>query len=343
MMMGSMFDLDPGEVYYDTTTSTLRDGALAPATLRAYQTNVDKFLQFTRLHSLDQLFRLKPILVDQRLAEYIDYLFASRGSYSYAVQTLYGLIYRCPPIRPFLGESRLRIRGWNRLREHHSHPPITWELTVVFATTMAKWGYHAEAVACLLSFDCLLRVGEMTRLTYHDIVQPNDARIGSAHTGMIVRLARAKTGLNQSVALENPDVQTVLHSYLQSYPFLKHDRIFPFTSDSFRRLIHRVTSALGLEDIAYVPHSFRHGGATYLFQRGTRIEDIMFRGRWLSMESARRYIQTARALLIRLDIPDELNQRGASLAPCIQKVIQHLRDVVPSARRADSRVWFRRA
>jgi integrase len=339
--MTSLFDLDWSEVYYDTTSSTLRDGALAPATLRAYHTNVNKFLQFTRLTSIKHLLRLKPIIIDQRLAEYIDHLFASRGSYSYAVQALYGLIYLFPPIRPFLGESRLRIRGWNRLREHYSHPPITWELTVVFAATMAKWGHHAEAVACLLSFDCLLRVGEMTRLTYHDIVQPNDARMGSAHTGMIVRLARAKTGLNQSVALENPNVQTVLHSYLLAYPFMKQDRIFPFTSESFRRLIHRVSSALGLGDIAYVPHSFRHGGATYLYQRGSRIEDIMFRGRWLSLESARRYIQTARALLIRLDIPDELNRRGASLAPCIDDVLQHFRDTVPSAGRTDPRVWFR--
>lgn len=341
MMMSSVFDLHPDEIYYDTTSSTLRDGALAPATLKAYDTNVNKFLTFTRLSSLNHLLRMKPVIIDQRLSEYIDQLFASHGSYSYASQALFGLIYRCPPLRHHLGESRLRLRGWNRLRVHHSHPPITWELTVVFAVTMARWGRHAEAVATLLAFDCLLRVGELTRLTFHDVVVPNDARLGSADTGMVIRLARAKTGLNQSVDLQNAHVRALLLAHLRAHPFMAKDRIFKFSPESFRHLIRLVASSLGLHGIPYVPHSFRHGGATYAFQRGERIEDIMFRGRWLSMESARRYIQTARALLIRLDIPQELNQRGATLAPHLGAVIRHLMETVPAAGRPDRRVWFR--
>ena len=329
------------EVYYDTTSSKLRDSALAPATLKAYSTNVNKFLQFTRLPSLAHLLRLAPALIDQRLSEYIDCLFAERGSYHYASQTLFGLIFRCPPVRFHLGESRLRLRGWNRLRKHTSHPPITWELAVLFAVTMARWGRHAEAVATLLSFDCLLRVGELTRILYHDVIVPNDPRLGSAHTGMVIRLARAKTGLNQSVSLDNAQVQRVLHAYLRAHPFLSGDRIFPFAPSSFRSLLRRVARAHGLHHIPYVPHSLRHGGATYAFQRGAKIEDIMFRGRWLSMESARRYIQTARALLILLDIPQGLNQTGAALAPHIDTVLAHLAESVRSAGRKDRRVWFR--
>ena len=227
------------------------------------------------------------------------------------------------------------------MRTQRSHPPITWELAVVFAVTMARWGRHAEAVAVLLAFDCLLRVGEMTRLEYRDVIMPNDPRMGSAHTGMVVRLARTKTGLNQSVSLINLQVQHALHSYLLSKPFLDRHRIFPFAPSGFRTLIREVACSLGLQGITYVPHSFRHGGATYLHQRGTSIEDIMFRGRWVALESARRYIQTARGLLIMQNIPPALNHTGLELAPRIGVVLQYLRQRVATSGRADRRVWFR--
>ena len=326
--------------YYDTSSSELRDAALAPSTLRSYNLNLNKFLTFTRL-TLSQLTALPSRIVDQRLSEFIDDLFTQRGSYDYACQALFGLIYRHPPLRLKLGESRLRLRGWKRLKQHRSHPPITYELTVVFAATMSKWGRHAEAVATLLSFDCFLRVGELTRLTFHDVVMPNDPRLGSGDYRMAVRLAKAKTGLNQSVSLSNKLIESVLHSYLLSRPFLEHDRIFPFTPSSFRTLIRQVAVSHGLGGIPYVPHSFRHGGATYAHLRGATIEQIMYRGRWVSLESARRYIQTARALLIMLTIPERLNAKGAALAPHVDVMMDLLMNTVPYSGRADRRVWFR--
>ena len=103
--------------YYDTSSSELRDAALAPSTLRSYNLNLNKFLTFTRL-TLSQLTALPSRIVDQRLSEFIDDLFTQRGSYDYACQALFGLIYRHPPLRLKLGESRLRLRGWKRLKQH---------------------------------------------------------------------------------------------------------------------------------------------------------------------------------------------------------------------------------
>ena len=67
----------------------------------------------------------------------------------------------------------------------------------------------------------------------------------------------------------------------------------------------------------------------------------MFRGRWVSMESARRYIQTARALLIMLDIPVRVHQMGMLFASSLSEVMEHLQVTIPAAGRADRRVWFR--
>src|SRR5690349_12818355 len=82
--------IDSDTIYYDTSSSTLRDAALSKATLRSYNNNLNKFLTHTRLSFL-QLTKLQPTLIDQRLSEYIDDLFSHKGSYDYASQSLFGL------------------------------------------------------------------------------------------------------------------------------------------------------------------------------------------------------------------------------------------------------------
>jgi hypothetical protein len=94
-------------------------------------------------------------------------------------------------------------------------------------------------------------------------------------------------------------------------------------------LLRDVATTLGLGHIPYVPHSFRHGGATCDYLRGRSINDIMFRGRWAALESAARYVQTARALLILQRIPTELNQVGAALATDLAGTMQLLLEAIP--------------
>ena len=80
---------------FDATTSTLRDAALAPTTLRAYNKHLQIFLAWAGC-SLAQLLDRSAQQIDASLAQYIDAAFAARGSYEYACQTLFGLVYRCP-------------------------------------------------------------------------------------------------------------------------------------------------------------------------------------------------------------------------------------------------------
>jgi integrase len=321
------------------TGSTLRDAAIAPSTHYKYNRSLDKFLHYTRL-SLSALLRRPARVIDVLFSNYLEYEFHHHGSYHNSCHALNGLIFRCPRLRMKLGETRLRLRGWRRLYKHKSHPPFTWEITLLFASVMAKWGHHAEAVGMLLSFHCYLRVGELTRLVYSDVLMPNDPRAGSAHTDMALRLQFTKTGAEQSVSIESRLIARVLRGYLAAFPFLSDSHIFPFSPSSFRHLISQVASSLGMGDIPYVPHSLRHGGATYDFLRVRSIEQIMFRGRWVSMESARRYVQTCKALLIRQQVPQHLHDLGTQLGSGIEEVLTLLRESVevetraaPSARR----------
>jgi integrase len=307
--------------------SVLRDAAIAPSTYRAYDLNLNKLLTHTRL-SLIQLLSLSPAGIDVLLSEYLDHQHSIGGSYEYANQTLHGLVYRAPGLKPpLLAESRMRLRGWARLKRSSSHPPITWELSVVFAVAMATASAYAEAVGLLVSFDCYLRVGELTRITLVDVAMPNDPRNGSSDSSMAFRLAHTKTGPNQRVSMQNPLVMRILQQYLRTRTpaFLPADRIFPFSSQRLRSLMRTVAAALGVGAIPYVPHSLRHGGATHDYLRGASMPDIMKRGRWKSLESASRYIQQGGAMLLTYDVAQELHLAGQALVPELLTVMDHLR------------------
>lgn len=305
------------------SSSVLKDAALRPATLGAYDKNLSHFLQHTRL-SLQQLLSVPAARIDQLLSRYLEFQYSIGGSFASASHAFHSLIFRSPSLRHQLGESRLRLRGWSRLARSSSHPPMTWELAVVFAATMAKWALHPQSIATLVAFDCYLRVGELTRIRYCDVVQPADPRVGSVHSAMALRLPVTKTGLNQWVSLQNPSVAHALHSYLRARSFRSSELVFPFTPHQYRQLLRSVALTLGVSHVPYVPHSLRHGGATSDFLRGRTIEHIMFRGRWKSMESARRYIQTGRALLVTLDLPASLHAAGLTLSAGLVPVLDSL-------------------
>ena len=116
-------------------------------------------------------------------------------------------------------------------------------------------------------------------------------------------------------------------------PSYSKARVFDFEDASLRRLMRSVSTVIGLGATPYVPHSLRHGGATHDFLLGRGIEHVQFRGRWQSMESSRRYIQTTRALLVQNQVPTHLNDLGIQLNASLVDVIQHALAAVPARTR----------
>lgn len=322
----------------------LQDLALAPASLRAYQRSLSGFLVHARL-TPQQLLSEPATRLDRLLAVYIQHSYDSASPFTYAAHALHAVVFHRPDVKARMFVSRQCLKGWERVRATASHPPLTWELTVVLACTLARSGYHGPAVALLVGFDCYLRVGELTRIRRRDVVMPSDARFGRAHTAMAVCLARTKTGLNQSVALRCPDVAAILSAWVRSLPGTAgegNQLIFPFSPDFLRRLMRNACVQLHLRT-PYVPHSLRHGGATADFLRTGSVEQVQFRGRWKSMESLRTYVQTARALLAAQEVPTALNELGMRLSDTLVLVMAHLLRTVPEVvpRPRQRRVTFR--
>jgi integrase len=310
----------------------LQDLALAPASFKAYQRQLIIFLRSARL-SLQLLHTLPSREIDHLLAVYIQHCYDTASSFTNAAHAVHAVIYNRPSLKAKLHVACQCLRAWERNRQSTSHPPLTWELTVLIAVTLARSGYLAPAVAMLVAFDCYLRVGELTRLRRCDIIMPNDPRMGQVHAGMAVCLPRTKTGLNQSVALQNPVVADVLAQWVcrLNLHSASTDCVFNFTPSHLRCLMQNACRSLGLGATPYVPHSLRHGGATHDFLRTRSIEHVQFRGRWKSMESSRRYIQMARAKLAQYQVPAQLNELGHALSDSLLDVMLHLFDTVTAS------------
>jgi integrase len=162
----------------------------------------------------------------------------------------------------------------------------------------AAWHRH------LLAFDCFLRVGELVGLRKKDVADTGDRRMGSEYHGTSLRLKNTKTGPNQWVQVNDEQVIGLLRCVVESTG-RDSDRLFPFSAAKYRSVFKATCAELGLSH-RYVPHSLRHGGATRWHLLGHPIEDVLLRGRWSSVKSARRYVQAGRALLLKTAVPASL-------------------------------------
>ena len=195
-----------------------------------------------------------------------------------------------------------------------SHPPLSWDLAVVLAVRLAAVGLWSSGVGILLSFDCYLRIGELTRLRKRHVALDLDERVGSAHRGMSLGLRRTKTGPYKWVKVRSLVVQTLLLRLVDNLPS-NNSRLFP-CAVAFYKHFKRACADLGLSK-SYVPHSLRHGGATHDFLIGLSLEDILHIGRWASIKSARHYVQEGRALLLSTSVPRDISVLSRVLVPYV--------------------------
>ncbi len=251
--------------------------------------------------------------LDNLLVEYFHDRLADGAGKTLAKDTLSGVLHYLPHARGDLPDAHICVRGWMKLEPVVSHPPITFDLAAAVAVQMFRHGndWLRDAIGVLLSFDCLLRVGELCGLRPEDVGDNKDGRLGRDFRGTLLRLRTTKTGSNQSVSVEDPAVQTLLRHVVATTAAGR--RLFPSTSRTFRRRFQTACAELGLT-ANYVPHSLRHGGATRMFLRGVRVEDIMLRGRWAASKSARTYIQSGKAALLAVNVPARLAATAAVLA-----------------------------
>lgn len=314
----------------------LRHKVHRPQTMTAYRRGYELYRAFcstcpphshhryTHPHAVSEL--------DVCMETYIGWLFATyqgRGRHN-AVNAVYGLYTMFPQYQRQLRRSEQLLLAWSHATPPRSHPPLTWPLTVLMATSMARSGETGCALATVVGFHTMLRGwggGELVSVRVRDVSLPGDPRRGDMSSAssrrVCIRLPTTKTGDNQWAELYDGQVSALIARLYNKVRHYQSSFLFDMPCSAsirsrtsyYRSVFHQATATHSLHsDPPYTPHSLRHGGATYAHQvLQQTIETIMHRGRWQSNNNARMYIQSGAASLVQQRIPDDAHNRASIL------------------------------
>ena len=291
----------------------LLEGNYTKDTKRRYKMAVSEFVRWCCDRGFDDWYSIGSL--DDSLVDYCHWWYLGGNGANILgkgrqkmVNTVYGIYMLQPRLRNLLKGSEAALRGWVRMHPPVARPPLSWDVSVAISIQLLRIGRKDMALATLVMFDGLLRISECINIKKKHVSYPGDVRFSGVFNKFGIALAKTKTGANQWAELRMLQVKQLLQDHLGSLPHA-NSRIFGFSADHYRNYFKSACASLGLRDI-YRPHSLRHGGATYLNLCGYSIEQILLIGRWLSNKSARHYIQSGRAILLRTDVPLRIIQFG---------------------------------
>lgn len=279
-----------------TTTIDFASYAIAVDTYRGYEREVLAFLDWvvSRGMRIDSVAGL-----DGPLSEYMHRIARPRGKGACA-RVVCGVVHFFPEAKGRVPRSMLTLRGVNRFFPPVQHVPVSWEVTVLISFYQcARWGLR-YGVASLLSHHCLLRVSECLGLVREDVVELRDIRLSRLNTNMVLRLAKTKAGLVQSVVVSDVAVQSLVRLLLRDTA--AGERIFPFSPTKFRTTIREALVVWHI-DIHVTPHCFRDGGATRHWLMYRDRVALKAHGRWVDDRSVARYVQPAEMMLLQQRVP----------------------------------------
>jgi Phage integrase family len=285
---------------------TLTRAKYKPDTVKRYLEEVAPFVLWSRaggwpLRTMHEL--------DDTLCQYVHYLYQTGRGKHVAINLRCGVGLVLPVMNVQFHQTDRALAGWAKLKPAVSYPPISYELTVAVAVTMARNGAYDAGVGILVAFAGWLRIGELTRLVATDVMDMQTTQAAPQRTFLSIR--QAKTGKNQSVELKDPHAIQLLRELRKERK--GNDLLFGVNATQLRKLFRQSCAALGLGN-TYTPHSLRHGGATRAFMEGMRVEDVMVHGRWAANKSARTYLQTSRSLLMAANAPPGAVALGEALS-----------------------------
>lgn len=242
--------------------------------------------------------------MDNALKIYLAYLYDSNHSRSAAEKAFCAVLFFRPDVKGSLHYSAAMLKGWKKLQPSESKPPFTWPIVVLLASTMASYGYFDAGLATLLGFECLLRISELSNFRTSDVIRQDNRLVGPAER-TVLRIRKAKTGLEQSVSIWNDDVNHLLLTHLDRKRRSSKAKLFVFTGPQYRSIVESCLTALELDHLGFTPHSLRHGGATQMLRQQHSVSSIYVRGRWSPTSTAiLTYLQQAAAASLDLEVTD---------------------------------------
>ena len=294
--------------------SPLLDGTVVPETRQRYAQAVWQFLHFV-LNYGDEIDSKADL---EYWLSYYAHSAYTRGwpSQGEVTKAVFGMEHFLPEVKP-LNLARRCVRGWARLCPPQPAAPMPRDLVLAVAAVLSLLGEPGAALAVLVSFDCWLRISEVSGLTV-DAVVDHRGQPDPLSRGVSVYLPVTKTGRHQAVRVEDAAVAELLAAWAEAVRRSGGRRLFG-TPDALRRALARALSAFDpaqfvARGLSFTWHSLRHGGASRAHLAGCEMSWILIRGRWAVESSGRHYIQSGRQLLLSLGLPAAVSQLAARVA-----------------------------
>ncbi len=222
---------------------------------------------------------------------------------------LLGCQHVMPSLRNQLAVTWANLKVWEEERQTKLRPPLPvaiWLIMVGLARAHAidasvflqKREWHAFSCLLEVGLLCLLRPGELLKISLSDISLPEDLSLsqGQAAIRIVSPKNRRQFGEFQFVSLKNPSTIARLRDLVAAAG--EKQVLWPSSPSRFSKLFKQLTSELKLQDCKFTPGSLRPGGATFFFGEGTPINVLRFLGRWTVEKSLEHYIQQAMATKI---------------------------------------------
>ena len=148
-----------------------------------------------------------------------------------------------------------------------------------------------------MSFHALLRTGEAINVKAGDVTWDDHRQRAVVSLGLTK--SGKRKGIVEEVIVDDPAVYTMLARQLRSKPAGTY--LVP-SAAAFRGKFAAACQALSLEALHLKPYSLRRGGATYMFRQSGNLHNVVVRGRWSSIATARIYINITKEELQRMQL-----------------------------------------
>lgn len=221
---------------------------------------------------------------------------------------------------PLLRGTWSAVRGWRQLLPTRSRVPITrYCLDAVLLVLLAegrqvqgreRYVCWASALACWLSFACMLRPGELLNLKVGDLCFPEREELGVTDAGLVVVVREPKTRRiwkNQFVLTHDLSLVRWLRWWVTG--LARRAPLFHLSRYLWDARFRSACSRLCISSCNFTLGSFRSGGATYLFRKDQNLGALQFAGRWKSASTLQHYLHTAFSAHVMGNLNSEARQK----------------------------------
>ena len=287
----------------------LRHQVVSSKTEERYERMFHQFLQFQGL-TRHFVMPATPIF-DDMVSEFVEHLWEEGEPKSAANYALAAIQFFKPQAKHNLPWSWKLVKVWNSVEMPQRATPLTPDLVLSLAGQALKWRQHEFGWLLIVGFTLFLRTGELLTLRVQDIVL--------ARNGGVVYLAPSKGAKRQFLPLERVEISekiTVLAFQQLIKGKMPGDPLWSQSRPQFMTLWHDIISSLKLDNCNFFPYSLRRGGASSAYRVGSTLDQLVTKGRWSHVNTARLYLDLGLQALISLTLPP-------ASAPLLLRAKQH--------------------